>query len=170
MMSTASLVFSIICMCSVGLISITSSYLYRKEPLVTSELMSLVSFAPGFIYASIALFFLPFHLTAGTQSALPLKNVLYCLSFYLRYESLRKFGPFVGALMLGMQPIVIFLFGLVLLGETLNGSQVFSLTLAAAALAILATNGNRAAGYKITLLDFGKYYAFPTLASTLAIV
>lgn len=170
MISGESLGFSIICMCSIGLISLASSYLYRKEPLVTSELMSLVSFVPGFIYASIALFFLPFQLSIGTLSALVLKNVLYCLSFYLRYESLRKFGPFVGALMLGTQPIVIFLFGLILLGETLSGSQVFSVTLATAALIILAMKGNRTSVNHMTLLDFGKCYAFPTLASTLAIV
>jgi drug/metabolite transporter (DMT)-like permease len=157
-------------MCSIGLISLTSSHLYRKEPLITSELMSLVSFAPGFVYAVFALSFYPFHLSPGALTALFLKNVLYCFSFYLRYESLRRFGPFVGALMLGTQPIVIFLLAFVLLGETLNMAQVFSVTLVGAALLTLATKRNPSSSSPITFLDFGKYYIFPTLISTLAIV
>jgi drug/metabolite transporter (DMT)-like permease len=132
--------------------------------------MSLVSFTPGFIYASLALFFYPVHLSAGTLAALFLKNILYCLSFYLRYESLRRFGPFVGALMLGTQPIVIFLLGFVLLSETLNGTQIFSMTLVAAALIALATKRHHLSSGKISFLDFGKYYIIPTLISTLAIV
>ena len=38
-MSPVALGFSLICMGSIGLISLTSSHLYRKEPLMTSELM-----------------------------------------------------------------------------------------------------------------------------------
>ena len=170
MMSANAIWFNMICAVSIALISLSSSRLYRKEPLITSELMSLVSFAPGFFYSAVAIFYLPLHVAGWTLSALLIKNILYCLSFYFRYESLRKFGPFVGALMLGTQPIVIFVFGLFLLGETLSSTQMFSVILAAAALVTLAAKGKGSAQNRINLNDFVKYYAFPALASTLAIV
>jgi drug/metabolite transporter (DMT)-like permease len=133
--------------------------------------MSLVSFAPGFVYGCIAALSVPLHFDSSVFAALLVKNILYCLSFYFRYESLKKFGPFVGALMLGTQPAVIFLFGIVLLGEHLTLIQESSMGLVVVALLLLAGKGGRRAEAKrIYLVDFGKYYVFPTLASTLSIV
>ena len=159
-----------ICAASVSLISLTSSQIYRKEPFVTSELMSFVSFIPGFVFGSIGAFHLPLHFNSGILAALFIKNILYCLSFYFRYESLRKYGPFVGALMLGTQPIIIFLLGLILLGESLTSTQMFSMVTTAFALLLLATDGKRTIGGRLSFIDFGKYYILPTLASTLAII
>lgn len=161
---------SIICASSIGMISLTSSQLYRREPLITSELMAIVSFLPGFILAAIALGTIPFTLNLGTLVALLVKNVLYGLSFYYRYESLRIFGPFVGALMLGTQPIIIFVLGSALLGEHLTSTQIASIAIASVGLLLLAKKDSATPEQKINPVDFAKYFVLPTLASALAII
>jgi len=170
-MNASAVLFGSVCAFSIALISLTSSYLYRKEPLVTSELMALVSFLPGFIISVVVFLNAPIHLRSAIVIALLIKNILYCLSFYYRYESLREFGPFVGALMLGTQPIVIFALGFILLGETLSATQGFSVALASGSLLLLANGHNKSSPQnKINWSSFAKYYAFPTFFSGLAIV
>lgn len=161
--------FCLICMVSTSLISLISSHIYRRESMLTSELMSFVSFVPGFLCALVMLR-VPLHFSSHILIVLFIKNIFYCLSFYFRYESLRKFGPFVGALMLGTQPVIIFLFGLIFLGEFLSWTQMLSMILVAAALLLLSIGKCTLSAGRITSTDFLKYYAFPTIASTLAII
>ena len=168
-MNATALYFSIVCALSVALISLISSQLYKKEPLLNSELMSFISFAPGLIYSGFTIFNISSSVSAYILFSLLIKNFFYCLSFYYRYESLRKFGPFIGALMLGTQPIIIFLFGLLLLGETLSSFQILSVGLTTSAL-ILLTTRNNSGEISINFAGFTKYYLFPTLASALAII
>lgn len=172
MLIHASLWWCATCAISVILISLSSSQVYRREPLVTSELMSVISFAPGFILGGIAVFHIPLHFHNEMLLALFIKNLFYCVSFYFRYESLRKYGPFVGALMLGTQPILIFLLGLMILEEGLTSSQTLSVALASAALILLTKNSplHENNGNRFRFFDFAKYFALPSLASTLAII
>jgi drug/metabolite transporter (DMT)-like permease len=132
--------------------------------------MFLISFAPGIIYGIAASAMLPLHFSRDTLVSLVIKNVLYCLSFHYRYESLRKFGPFIGSLMLGTQPILIFLLGWLVLGETISPYQIVSVVLVALALLALANQKQKTSDGSVTLTLFGKYYLMPTLASTLAII
>ncbi len=169
-MNSQALSFNIVCMLAVSLISLVSSQLYRQEKKATSELMAFVSFAPGFLYALFAFPFVVTHVDTYIISALLVKNILYSLSFYFRYESLKKFGPFIGALMLGTQPIAIFFFGWVILNETVSIFKIYSLILITLALFILTFQKSSHSGSRISLGDFAKYFLMPTLASTLAIV
>jgi len=134
--------------------------------------MGLVSFLPAAVFAAVAAWQTSIHLTDSLIAALMLKNILYCLSFYFRYESLRIFGPFVGALMMGTQPIVIFVLGSILLGENLSVTQSFSMAVASAGLLLLASKDSHISvnAQRISPKDFGKYYLLPTLASSLAII
>ncbi len=73
--------------------------------------------------------------------------------------------------MLGTQPIIIFIFGLIFLGENLSATQGLSMVLTVSALLLLAGGTtNESEESKISLSAFAKYYIFPTLASGLAIV
>ncbi len=169
-MTTAAIGFSLVCMISVSLISIISSGLYRREQALTSEAMSFVSFAPGILYGIGAAAILPLDFSGMLLGSLLVKNILYCLSFHFRYESLRKFGPFVGALMLGTQPIAIFFFGWSILGEAISSFQIVSVVLVALALLMLAKPSRTSTEPQVTLSTFAKYYLLPTVASTLAII
>lgn len=132
----------------------------------------MVSFLPAAVFAAVAAGQTSVNLTSGLTAALMFKNILYCLSFYFRYESLRIFGPFVGALMMGTQPIVIFVLGSILLGENLSVAQSLSMAIASGGLLLLASKDSHVSINTKTISpkDFGKYYMLPTLASALAII
>ncbi len=160
----------LICAICVCLVSLVSSHLFRKEPNITTELMSMVSFVPGFAVAAAILPFVSVRFESPLLATLMVKNILYGLAFYYRYESLRKFGPFIGALMLGTQPIVIFVLALGMLGEGLPPMQILGVALAAGALLILARGSNGDGAIRISWPDFTLYYALPTLVAALAVV
>lgn len=151
----------------VGLVSLASSHLFRKDNSVSSELVSLISFVPAFCMGLGYLLVTPIPFTFGFISILAIKNMLYCFAFYLRYESLRKFGPFAGALMLGTQPVIIFALGVSILNEQLSVTQVLSILLITAALLSLATKGNSRGIHR--RIFFG-YYIVPTLISSLVVI
>jgi drug/metabolite transporter (DMT)-like permease len=168
-MSSTALFPIFICVVATSAISLLSSRLYRRELAIRSELMAFISFLPGFLISTLALLNSDFSFSPRLVLALFVKNLLYCLSFYYRYESLKKFGPFVGALMLGTQPIVVFFLAFILIGETLIIVQIGSVFLASLSL-LLMTSKDQSQSNQIKWNDFAKYYALPALASGLAIV
>ena len=73
--------------------------------------------------------------------------------------------------MLGAQPLIIFIFGLVFLGEHLSVSQELSVFLTVVALLLLVNKAEKTDDKaSVSLFDFSKYYLFPAIASGLAIV
>lgn len=164
------IVLNISCCLCVCLISLASSHLYKKEPLISSEFILLFSTLPGFGMSSLLLITTQLNINYHVWIVIFVKNVLYCLSFYFKYESLRRFGPFTGALMLGTQPLFLSLLGMFLLGERLTIHQDLSVAVAVASLSILFLARQATKTRPVNTSQFLKYYLLPTLISSISII
>lgn len=123
--------------------SVVASQIFKNEDRVSGSLTSAISFFPAFL---IALLFLPL---VWEQASLPLiaqlfcKDCLYGLAFYIRFEGLKRLGPFLGAVLLGAQPIFVAVTSFLLLGENLTALQVLSLAVTAGGLYFLSKTNKK---------------------------
>jgi drug/metabolite transporter (DMT)-like permease len=161
--------WSLACVLAVAGTSLCASRLYRAELGIGSGLMSVVSFLPMFVFAIVSLPGLAWDLPIRSLVVIFVKNVFYALSFYYRYESLRAFGPFIGALMLGTQPLFLSFMAYTVLNEALAPAQWGGIVGASIGLFLLNLKPRRPED-RVGAGAFLLYYLLPMLASTAAMV
>jgi len=164
-MTSVGLESCLICAVAVALISVLSSSLYGREPAIPTAFMAVSSFAPGFIYALFSVNGVRWNGMWVFFSLLLLKNAVYCFAFFNRYEALRKFGAFRGALVVGAQPPLILILSALFLKEPVNIYRICSVILVSLAIILLGGPAAKDTESRLSILDWMKWLVLPSFAS-----
>lgn len=146
----------------------TANSLWGTQALRTKALsegsVALLSLLPAFLISLIWSFQFWGSLQLSIAVLMVLKNILYAISFYLRFRGLSNLGGFQGALLAASQPILVSALSLVVLKENLFAHQWFAVLLIGVALLLpvkLESGKTR---------DVLKFALFPALLSSLVVV
>jgi drug/metabolite transporter (DMT)-like permease len=106
-----------------NVINSLSSSFYTRSKLINSETASIISIFPSFLLCTMISWNFTNQINFNLFLVLCFKNIIYGFGFYLRYQGFERLGAFNGALMAAMQPILISVLSLIILGEYLSYIQ-----------------------------------------------